>query len=278
MVNSFREMYQRIATWEADGFAIVVTDEDQDELIAEAIRMYTIVRDDRIAVEKRRAEIKSPALRECQLIDGVSRVYKERIAPLEHHLLAQARYKQNKEGERQKIVRDERSAKLAVFECALNGVADVATLDEAAFELLLNGAEAAYNQRKAVEAQEKLEAERLQTENAKLKLEQAAAAERQAQLQKSAETAREREEAAHAELRKKEDAEKAEVARVAEEKRRRDLAPDQGKLVMYFSRIQEFSSSELPTVTDPAAKAVLDGFFDQLAQIVNRYAAEANKL
>ncbi len=87
VLHNFRDAYALAANWKAKAFEIVVTGEEQADLIAEAKTLYKAIKDERINVEKRRKIIKEAPLREGQLIDGVANVYKELIDPIEKQVV-----------------------------------------------------------------------------------------------------------------------------------------------------------------------------------------------
>lgn len=287
VLKNFREAFALAAQWEAKAFAIVIQDESETDLIRQATHLYEIVRDERILFEKERVRIKKPALRECQLIDGVSHVYETLLSPIESHLKAQSKFIENKEKERRTAIKADRLAKLKLFEADGEGF-DLANMTDEAFELVYQGSISAFNTRKAAEAQaerdrvksqQEAEAEnlRLRAENERIAQEKAQADALAADERRKADEARQKQEAAEAELKRQEDARKAEEARLAAVEEAKRLAPDKEKIQMYFEAIHDITVKR-PDVASDAAKLLLEEFFVDVAELVNGYAARAAKL
>ncbi len=285
----FRDAYHLANEWSERAFAIVVADEEDTETIASAKNLHRIVRDERINIEKKKTAIKEPALRECQLIDGVTRHFKELLEPIETHLLTQAKFAENKEKERREQLKAERAEKLKLFEADPNGF-DLANMSDEAFDVVYQGAVASYNARKDAEKREeeaRLERERaaeaerirLKADNDRLEKERAEAAAREAEQKRIADEERRLREEAEQKIRDQEAARKAEEARLAAIEEAKRLAPDKEKLDLYARAIQEFATAEYPKeIESEAAKQLADAFFDQLGVLVNDFAEKVARL
>ena len=258
--------------------------------IAEAKELHVMLRDERLNAEKKKKLIKEPYLRPSQLIDGVFKIWMDEITPMEKEAKAKAEYVENIEKQRKATLGIERLEKLKLF-AAQNGfsIDYLGSMNEEAWNLTYQGAMTAHENRKADERRaEELRqaeireanarAETLRIQNEQLEKERQAAEARELEQKRIADAEREQKEEAERELARQEELRQAEHRRLAAIAEAKRLAPDAEKLTMYFEGIQKYSSDELPTVENEAAKVLLNGFWDQLAMLVNRFAGEAGNL
>lgn len=240
VLDNFRAAFALADQWKAIADGIEVTDVMDVAAIAEAKRLHKIIRDERINVEKKRKELKEPSLREGQLIDGVSNVYKELLAPIEKHLHDAAYYVENLEKERKEKLAKDRADKLRLFEVDPAGFPNLGDMTDEAFEVVYTGIRESYHARKKAEAdeaaaneerarQQAIENEQLRKENERIEAERKAL---------EAELRRKAEEEAAAERAKREA--EAKAAAEAEAKR---LAPDKEKLVDLAKSIVDIVNS-----------------------------------
>lgn len=103
--------FQAIAAeWEAKAKEIVVTDASQTEMMAKAREGRLFIKRKRIDLEKTRKELKERSLKEGQAIDGVAKVLRGLLSPIEDHLDKQERFIEIREAERKKKLFNERIA------------------------------------------------------------------------------------------------------------------------------------------------------------------------
>lgn len=203
-----------------------------------------VVKGSRVAVEKKRKELKADALEFGRAVDAEAKRIFALLEPIESHLAAEEdaykaereRIKREEEERRQAVIR-ERLEKLHAVGAQLLS-ADVEQMDDEAFELALATATEAHEERKRKEAEEAAERARLEAEEAEKrrqeeerlrvereKLEADRAAQREAEEKLAAERRKVEEERARleAEARKRrEEAEaKAAAERAAQEARER---------------------------------------------------------
>lgn len=95
-----------IPGWEERAAKIEVTSEEQLSDMEAARELRLQIRQVRIAVEKKRKELKEDALRESKAIDGLGKMIKERIEPIEEHLQAQEDFVKRLEEERERERRE----------------------------------------------------------------------------------------------------------------------------------------------------------------------------
>ena len=104
--------YSEIAeVWDAKAKTIVVNDASQtaDMKMARIGRLE--LREKRIAIEKKRKQLKEQSLREGQTIDGIAKFLKELIIPIEGYLDDQEHFVENQEKARLEAERIERERK-----------------------------------------------------------------------------------------------------------------------------------------------------------------------
>lgn len=260
VLDAYQKAFQIADKWEKEAFAIVVTDESQTDRIEDAKRRYKLVQSTRIAGEKVRKEMKEPALREGQLIDGVAKIWSERIAPIEKHLKKQADFALEREKERQQKLAAERWEKLKLF-VDKAPASDLGKMSAEEFELLYRGAVAAWEEKeslaRAEEARRQQEladalanAERHRLENERLAIERKAAADREAEANRIADEQRAKAEEATRELARQEAARKEEQDRLKREEEIKRLAPDKDKLLRFADELASFA---VPEVSEPKA-------------------------
>ncbi len=287
VLNAFRAAYVLAAKWQEKASAIVVKDENDTEAIAEAKELHRIVRDERINVENKRKAIKEPALRECQLIDGVANVYKDLLKPIESHLLAQAQFIENLEKERKEKVAAERATKLALFEFDSSQMQGLGDMSDENFEMFYTGVRERYHAKKRADEQaenERRERERLQEienlrlreENQRLETERLAEAARTTEQRRIAEEAESKRKAAQDELDRQEAERKAEAARVAAEEERKRLAPDKEKLADFAQRMADLRN-DIPVI-DQKFEALLVDVKADLDSAIRRIQTVTTKL
>jgi uncharacterized membrane protein YqiK len=229
--------------------------------------------------------IKDPALRECQLIDGVANVYKDLLEPIEVHLHAQAKFAEIKEKERKEARLKARLAKLQLFEFDGYSVPNLVDMDDTGFEIFYTGVRETYHNKKKAEEEverqrvererhQQIENERLRQENERLERERQEATAREAEQRRLTEESELRERAARQEIDRIEAERKAEADRIAAEAERLRLAPEREKLQTWFKSIFDVVAKG-PQVETPEAKALIETVVSGIAGVVNEAAIQA---
>jgi hypothetical protein len=250
IIQHFAVLLDEAKGWEAKAKAIIVTDEKQLDVIADARKTRLALKAIRVKAEHKRKELKEGIVRQGRAIDGINNVIVALIAPLEEHLEKQEKFAERLQQERLDRLDAERRAELGAY-VGDTSAYNLRAMTPEAYAMLLETSRIAHEAQKEAErkaeeerqAKEKAEAEereRLATENARLKAEaearEKAEAERKAEAdrllaeerakaeaeRKAAEEAarieREAREKAEAELRAKEEEERKERERIAAEK------------------------------------------------------------
>lgn len=244
LLDAFGAPFEEAGKILAEYRTIVVTEEDQLDIMANARSKRLALKDIRVDVEKKRKELKEGSLRIGRAIDSVAKFVKEIIEPAEKYLEEQEKFAEIKQAERAARIKAERVEKLMQYTNDLS-MYNLDGMGEEQFESLLNTLKSQHDARLAAEkaAAEVAEQERqaeikrqkdIEAENVRLKIE---AEKREKQLeeerraealhQRDLEVQREKERKAEAAKQAKVDAEKekelaAERAKVEEERKKRE--------------------------------------------------------
>jgi len=100
ILTNFQNYFEIAAEWEKKAKAIKVTDASQTTDMAMARVGRLEIRAKRLAVEKKRKELKEAALREGKAIDGIANVLKGLMAPIEEYLDRQEHFVEIQKKER----------------------------------------------------------------------------------------------------------------------------------------------------------------------------------
>lgn len=192
------------------------------------------VKKTRVAVEKRRKDLKADALEYGRLVDDAAKKLTALLEPIEEHLEKQedaivAERERIKREEREKQARElqERVAAMAKVEAPIDSIT-IGSMDGAQYTAALARYTQAYEERKAEEARiaaeklesQRLEAERIAAERAELEAERQRLAEvdrqQKAEAERIAAEQRRIDEAKAAEAKRIADAEAAEAKRIAD--------------------------------------------------------------
>lgn len=228
LVEQFGALFAQAEEWRQKAHAIRVTDVSQKAEMKLARESRLALRQIRCSVENRRKELKEEALRTSQTIDGIARVFRNLVEPIEEYLEKQETFVERFEVAQREARQSERAQQLSRLEFA-HAAYDLGAMPEEQFAALLELAEkmkASRDEaarkadeeriRKAAEA----EAERVKREEDLRKAKAEAEAARKAQAE--AESARREAEAKAAEAARKAKAEadRIEAERKAEADRR----------------------------------------------------------
>ena len=287
--------------------SLQVTDASQVEQMKLAKEYKQALAKTRIAVEKKRKELKDESLREGQTIDAVAKVLTNLIVPLEKRADELARFVELKEAAEREARKSERLAQIAPLGVLVNAEL-VADMDAETWGAYYNGlvakdkaakeeaarAEAARIEAERKEAEERegvrLENERLRKEieeqaaAAKLELEKRAKAEAELrtkvekerrEAEAKAKVEREAREKVEAALREKEAAERKAREEAEEAERKAKAAPDKEKLLALAGVIAEI---KLPEMSTKEAEKVVEDVRGLLLKVENFIKGRVEKL
>ena len=279
---------------------IIVTDENQTDLMIEARGKRLELKNIRVEVEKQRKELKAQSLRESRAIDGVANLIKALIVPVEEHLEKQEKFAELREAKRLEEQHSDRISKLSQYvdDVTLYNLKD---MSDGAFSNLLEDLKGAYEARKAADAKAEderikkekediAEQKRIREENERLKKEQEAKdvqlekerKEAQAEINKEKEKREKIEAKVKAEKEAREKKERDEKARIEAEKKAKDeadrkalLAPDKEKLIKLAGEIE---TMELPNVSSKSAGEIINRVQAQLFNVSSYLREKAKAL
>lgn len=296
LLEAFGAPFEEAGEILAEYKTIVVTEEDQFDLMADARSKRLALKNIRVDVEKKRKELKEDSLRTGRAIDSVAKFVKDAIEPAEKYLETQEKFAEMRQAERAAKVKAERVEKLMQYTDDLS-LYNMEGMTDDQFTTVLYSLKSQHEtklaEQKRIEderiAQQKAEAEeqeRIRVENAKLRKEaeerEAEAAKQRAETEaREAKLHEEREaeqraaqvkideerrkrEAVEAEQRAEREKVEAECQRQEDEKRTALLAPDKEKLLALAVAIE---ATELPALSSKDAQAVLNQVEELLTKI-----------
>lgn len=144
---------------------IVVTEEDQTDLMADARSKRLALKNIRVDVEKKRKELKENSLRTGRAIDSVAKFVKETIEPAEKYLELQEKFVEIRQSERAAKLKAERVEQLAKY---MSDPAGYYNLDNMTDEQFIDALQSAKSVSDAKEAElKRIEEEHIAEEKAK---------------------------------------------------------------------------------------------------------------
>ena len=267
--NAFSPLFESARSIANEGKEIVVTSEDQRELMTLARNKRLELRDVRIETENLRKRLKEQSLRTGKAIDGMANIIKFLIVPVEEHLELQEKFIELKIEKELSLLAEKRTQELEQYEVITTDY-DLRNMSEEGYKQLLNNSRIAFEakQAKAKEEEEAKEEEdkrqaeeqeRIRKENEKLRKENEKKQKEQEKLQEKLKKEADAKRKIEEELRKKEEAEKlkkeADAKRAQEEeqariKAERDalLAPDKEKMRIVYKKIVDLKA-EIETLS-----------------------------
>jgi hypothetical protein len=147
--EKFQDFTQAIEEWSKKANAIVVTDENQKELMAEAREGRLLLKAKRIEVEKTRKSLKDQSLSEGRLIDSVAKYLTGLIEPAEKHLELQEKFIEIQEQNKRIQLKSDRTVLLEPYRDVIDpNSIQLDLITEEAFTTILNGAKFAQENKK----------------------------------------------------------------------------------------------------------------------------------
>lgn len=114
--ESFGAMFDHVEGWQVEAAGLLVTAEDQVGKMKRARLLRLEIKDARVALDKRRKELKASVLVEGRAIDGAFAVFEGLAAPLEAHLREQETFAERAEAARRDALMEARQAALLALE------------------------------------------------------------------------------------------------------------------------------------------------------------------
>jgi hypothetical protein len=148
--EKFEDFTQAIEEWSEKANAIVVTEESQKELMAEAREGRLLLKAKRIEVEKTRKSLKEQSLSEGRLIDSVAKYLTGLIEPAEKHLELQEKFIEIQEQNKRIQLKADRTELLLPYKDVIDpNSIQLDLITDEAFTTILNGAKFAQDNKKA---------------------------------------------------------------------------------------------------------------------------------
>jgi hypothetical protein len=148
--EKFQDFTQSIEEWSEKANAIVVTDETQKEIMAEAREGRLLLKAKRIEVEKVRKSLKEQSLNEGRLIDSVAKYLTGLIEPAEKHLELQEKFIEIQDQNKRIKLKTDRTELLQPYKEVIDPSSiQLDLITEEAFTTILNGAKFSLENKKA---------------------------------------------------------------------------------------------------------------------------------
>jgi len=161
--EKFEDFTQAIEEWSEKANAIIVTEETQKELMAEAREGRLLLKAKRIEVEKTRKSLKEQSLSEGRLIDSVAKYLTGLIEPAEKHLELQEKFIEIQEQNKRIQLKADRTELLQPYKDVIDpNSIQLDLITDEAFTTILNGAKFSQDNKKAEAL--RVEQERKETE------------------------------------------------------------------------------------------------------------------
>ena len=181
--TAFTPYFQKAKEIEKKAKALVVTSEDQLELMEQARQMRLALKAVRVDTEKIRKDMKGESLRKGKAIDGVANVIKFLVVPIEEHLQKQEDFAEMKKQEQARKILEDKISKIESLG-ADPLMYNLQTMDSNTYDSLIIGLGRQKQERIAVAKKEEedriakeksdaLEQEKTKKENERLKKEAA---------------------------------------------------------------------------------------------------------
>lgn len=165
--DEFRPFVDQAKQWHENALSLTVSSVEEVDKMQEAKKARLALRSVRVAIDKKRKELKAESLETGRAIDGIAKALTALIEPSENHLKHQEEYKERVEKERLDRLEAERIEKVkGLLPGEDLSFYNLREMDEDGFNKLFFMLE---NQAKVNAQREQEEAERIREEEARLK-------------------------------------------------------------------------------------------------------------
>jgi colicin import membrane protein len=235
LMDEYRPFFGEVHRLLAEAKTVNVTDATQVTMIRKARELRLSLREQRVAADKKREQLKAESLRQGKAVDGMCNVLKFLVEPIEERLLAAEQFAERAEAARKEQLKAERAELLKPYgvDPAFYPLGD---MPDDQFQKMLDGARLA--QEAQIAAKKKADDERIAKEKADADERERVRLENE-RLKKEAEESAAREAAAKVER------EKAELARKeAEDKARKERQDAAFQLAEQTRKAEEAAAAE----------------------------------
>jgi hypothetical protein len=161
LLENFGNLFDLASEWKKKAAELVITDPSQTDLIAQAKDAHAVIKDKRLAVEKKHKEVKESPLRECQALDNIKRKLLELLDPIEEDLKQKKDFiKIYEENQRAKL-RLDRLSELQKYGIDEEAGYDLGSMSEGVWANFLEGTKASFLKNKEEQRQADLNTERI---------------------------------------------------------------------------------------------------------------------
>jgi len=272
LMNSFGKYFQEAKTIAQEARAIVVTKEDQTELMQQAKEKRLRLRDIRGEADRTRKNLKEQSLREGNAIQGAFNIIKALIIPVEEHLEKQEKYAILKEEARLEKRFSERAMNLAKYNIDY-AIYNFRDMTDEEFEYLLASVKTQYENRKEVEKTAELERvkaeEKLRKQQAEIQLENEALKKERDEQESKLKKENEKRLQAEAKINKLKEAKEREKRQEETAQRKASLAPDKEKLLQLADVIKSVQMPVMKSKEATEITVLVQGLLDKVAVFIH---------
>ncbi len=164
LLENFANYFQIAEEWRLTADNLIITSADQVDEMKQARSGRLFLKEKRVLIEKTRKELKEASLNESRAIDKIAGVLKDLIEPIEKELEQKENFAKIQTELQKNALRLERSQICQPFARFVPYFIDLAELDQAGFEMILEAAKARLDKEAAavLEMAQKQERERFE--------------------------------------------------------------------------------------------------------------------
>jgi hypothetical protein len=161
LLENFGDLFDLASEWKKKASELVITDPSQTDLIAQAKDAHAVIKDKRIAVEKKHKELKEAPLREGQALDSIKRKLLELLDPIEEDLKKKKDFVKIYEENQRAKLRLDRLSELQKYGIDEEAGYDLGSMSEGVWANFLEGTKAGFLKRKQEEDESNLHGSRM---------------------------------------------------------------------------------------------------------------------
>jgi len=139
LIDNFGDLFELAKDWKKKAADLVISDPSQTDLIAQAKEAHSLIKDKRIAIEKKHKELKEAPLREGQALDKIKRALLELLDPIEEDLKQKKDFVKIYEETQRAKLRLERLTELQKYGIDEEAGYDLGSMSEQVWATFLSG-------------------------------------------------------------------------------------------------------------------------------------------
>lgn len=140
LLDKFTDYFDIAAKWEKTANGLVITSIDQKTEMKMAREGRLFLKGKRTDIEKTRKQLKESSLRESQTIDAIAKILTNLIVPIEENLEEKEKFAELQEAKRKAELKAAREIESQLFAEFVPVGLDLGAMDDANYQMILNGA------------------------------------------------------------------------------------------------------------------------------------------